>query len=208
MAVSEHLEANSDVVIVPKRGPRPPARRRPKSTPIRYENEEKVFESRKLVLIHYSSLKKEIVITQGHFLQTITTDIAASCRLTKKMGALLEAWYLAKPSQKMKVDDQDDYLLDQFLARKFKLEFSSMKNMNWFLFSQAFLTDEKWFCQWFWFIRMALGYKSWEIWIFATRIFLQSKPQQEFNHWYRRKEIKIGWAVKKTILRLASSGKP
>ena len=73
------------------------------------------------------------MITQGHFLQTITTDIAASCRLTKKMGALLEGWYLAKPSQKMKVDDQDDYLLDQFLARKFKLE-PSMKNMNWFLF--------------------------------------------------------------------------
>ena len=39
---ADHFEANSDVVIVPKRGPRPPARRRPKSTPIRYENEEKV----------------------------------------------------------------------------------------------------------------------------------------------------------------------
>ena len=51
----EHLnEPNSDVVIVPKRGPRPPARRRPKSTPIRYENQEKVSKSRKLVLIHYS----------------------------------------------------------------------------------------------------------------------------------------------------------
>ena len=41
----DNFEANSDVVIVPKRGPRPPARRRPKSTPIRYENEEKVFKS-------------------------------------------------------------------------------------------------------------------------------------------------------------------
>ena len=47
-------QSNSDVVIVPKRGPRPPARRRPKSTPIRYENQEKVSKSRKLVLIHYS----------------------------------------------------------------------------------------------------------------------------------------------------------
>ena len=37
-SVAAAEQSNSDVVIVPKRGPRPPARRRPKSTPIRYEN--------------------------------------------------------------------------------------------------------------------------------------------------------------------------
>ena len=83
---------------------------------------------------------------------------------------------------------------------------------NWPMKYEFFSWLKNWLSM-FWFINMALGYKSWEIWIFAkpkkmaasAKEFFNQNHKSKFNHQYLSKK----WlSCKKPFMKLASSGKP